>query len=101
MQRYIKLNENFFRDISVKRLRSIAGGDTYTIVYLKLLLLTIGSEGRFNYCDAFSNRLAYDIGESSENVKATIKLLEDIGILVRNSALECEIKMIPVERKAK
>lgn len=101
MQRYIKLNENFFRDISVKRLRNRAGGDTYTIVYLKLLLLTIGSEGRFNYCDAVANRLAYDIGESSENVKATIKLLEDIGILVRNSALEYEIKMIPVERKAK
>ena len=38
---WIKLKEEFFTDKRIKRLRRISGGDTYTIIYLKLLLLRI------------------------------------------------------------
>ena len=33
---WLKLKEDFFRDKRIKKLRKIAGGDTYTIIYLKL-----------------------------------------------------------------
>ena len=38
---WLKLKEDFFIDKRIKRLRRISGGDTYTIIYLKLLLLSL------------------------------------------------------------
>ena len=41
---WIKLKEEFFTDKRIERLRRISGGDTYTIIYLKLLLLSLKDE---------------------------------------------------------
>ena len=38
---WIKLKEEILTDKRIKRLRRISGGNTYTIIYLKLLLLRI------------------------------------------------------------
>ena len=38
---WLKLNEGFFRDKKIKKLRKIAGGDTYTVIYLKMQLLSL------------------------------------------------------------
>ena len=38
---WLKLKEDFFNDVRMKRLRKISGGETYTIIYLKLLLLSL------------------------------------------------------------
>lgn len=32
---WLKLPDGFFRQKAIKKLRKIAGGDTYTIIYLK------------------------------------------------------------------
>ena len=36
---WLKLPDDFFRQKPIKKLRRIAGGDTYTIIYLKMLLV--------------------------------------------------------------
>ena len=46
---WIKLKEEFFTDKRIKRLRRISGWDTYTIIYLKLLLLSLKDEGKLYY----------------------------------------------------
>ena len=38
---WLKLKDDFFRDKKMKKLRNIAGGDTYTIIYLKMQLLSL------------------------------------------------------------
>ena len=43
---WIKLKEEFFTDKWLKRLRRISRGDTYTIIYLKLLLLSLKDGGK-------------------------------------------------------
>lgn len=42
---WLKLPENFFDAIEIKKLRRIAGGDTYTIIYLKMMLLSLKNNG--------------------------------------------------------
>ena len=42
---WIKLNKDFFQDVKIKKIRSVAGGDTYTCIYLELLLLSLDDEG--------------------------------------------------------
>lgn len=46
---WIKLKEELFADKRIKRLRRISGGDTYTIIYFKLLLLSLKDEDKLYY----------------------------------------------------
>lgn len=41
---WLKLPDDFFRQKPIKKLRRIAGGDTYTIIYLKMLLVSLKNE---------------------------------------------------------
>lgn len=81
---WLKLHRDFFQRKDIKRLRKIAGGDTYTIIYLKMLLKSIMSEGVLffdNLEDDFISELALDIDEDVENVKITVQYLLKVGLL--------------------
>lgn len=85
---WLKLHKDFFQRKEIKRLRKIAGGDTYTIIYLKMLLRSIMSEGKL-YFDGleenFAAEVALDIDESEENVQITITYLLNSGLLEMRS----------------
>ena len=81
---WLKLKEDFFRDKAIKKLRKIAGGDTYTIIYLKLQLLSLKNQGKLvfeNLEDDFSSEMALELDEEVENVKVTILYLQKCGLL--------------------
>ena len=46
---WLKLPDGFFRQKAIKKLRKIAGGDTYTIIYLKMLLVAMKQDGRLYF----------------------------------------------------
>ena len=46
---WLKLGDEFFGDKTIKKLRKIAGGDTYTIIYLKMLLLAVKQNNRLYF----------------------------------------------------
>lgn len=85
---WLKLHKDFFQRKEIKRLRKIAGGDTYTIIYLKMLLRSIMSEGKL-YFDGieedFAAEVALDLDESEENVQITITYLLNSGLLEMRS----------------
>ncbi|MBW9154258.1 phage replisome organizer N-terminal domain-containing protein [Clostridium estertheticum] len=81
---WLKLKEDFFRQKEIKKLRKIAGGDTYTIIYLKMQLLSLKKEGRLNFDgieDNFAAEMALEIDEEFENVQVTIMYLIKFGLL--------------------
>lgn len=81
---WLKLKEEFFQDKEIKKLRRIAGGDTYTIIYLKLMLLSLKSDGRLYFDgieDSFYEELALEIDEDPENVKVTLMYLEKMSLV--------------------
>ena len=81
---WLKLKENFFNQKEIKRLRRLAGGDTFTIIYLKLLLLSLKAEGKI-YFDVVGNdfidELSLEIDEDAENIKLTLAYLQAKGLL--------------------
>lgn len=86
---WLKLKEDFFRQIEIKKLRRIAGGDTYTIIYLKMMLLSLKNEGHIAYgcpVDEFIENLALDIDEDEENVSVTVAFLQKHGLLVESES---------------
>lgn len=81
---WLKLKEDFFQQRTIKKLRKIAGGDTYVIIYLKLQLLSLTDEGKLFYEgveDTFAEEMALAIDEDVENIKVTLLFLEKNGLI--------------------
>lgn len=85
---WLKLFDDFFTSKRIKRLRSLAGGDTYTIIYLKMQLKALKSDG-FLYFDGvmndFAEELALDLDEKPDDVRLTIQYLLSVGLLETNN----------------
>lgn len=82
---WLKLADDFFTSKRIKMLRSLAGGDTFTIIYLKMQLKALKTEGYLYYdgiMEDFAKELALDIDEAPENVKITIQFLLSVGLLI-------------------
>lgn len=94
----MKLKENFFQDKTIKKLRKIAGGDTYTVIYLKLMLLGLKDGGKLFFDgveNSFHEELALEIDEDSENVKFTLMFLEKTGLLEEINESELFLTRMP------
>lgn len=95
---WIKLKENFFRQKEIKKLRKIAGGDTYTVIYFKLLLLAMNNNGILCYSgieSTFAEELALEIDEDADNVQVTLTFLTSCGFLEQLDNNEMFLTQIP------
>lgn len=82
---WLKLKDDFFRDKRIKKLRKIAGGDTYTVIYLKLMLRSLETDGIIEYEgveSSFADELALDLDEDADNVQVTLTYLMQAGLLI-------------------
>lgn len=81
---WLKLQEDFFASPRIKKLRRIAGGDTFTIIYLKLQLLSVKSGGLLVHEgieSKFSDELALRLDEDADNVAVTVNFLLANGLM--------------------
>lgn len=81
---WLKLQKNFFAQPKIKKLRKIAGGDTYTIIYLKMQLLSLSNGGKLFFDgieESFSEEIALTIDEDPDNVKVTVQYLLSQGLI--------------------
>lgn len=81
---WLKQPSTFFQDPKIKKLRRIAGGDTYTIIYQKIMLLSIVSGGVISYDgieDSFSKELALILDEDADNVSVTLSFMQTQGLI--------------------
>ena len=80
MKRYywLKLKDDFFTQKAIKKLRKIAGGDTFTIIYLKMMLLAMKSEGKLYFEgieESFYEEMSLVLDEEQDNVQLTVTYL--------------------------
>ena len=88
---WLKLREDFFGSKRIKKLRKLAGGDTYTIIYLKMQLLAMKSEGVLEHTGlepTFAEELALDLDEEADNVSVTVNYLLNCGLLETSDSIE-------------
>lgn len=81
---WMKLQDDFFDSKRIKKLRRLAGGDTFTIIYLKMQLLAMKHDGMLEYAgleDSFAKELALDLDEDDDNVAVTVNYLLNCGLL--------------------
>ena len=92
---WLKLQNDFFSRKEIKRLRRIAGGDTLTIIYLKMLCRSLKDNGKLYYDgldNDFVSELAMDIDEDTENVQITVNYLIKTGLLEQIDEVEYTLK---------
>lgn len=88
---WLKLKDDFFKQKEMKKLRKIAGGDTYTIIYLKMMLLSIKNEGKVCFTgleETFAEELALDIDEEATNIEVVLRFLEKYKMIEQGESDE-------------
>lgn len=81
---WLKLKDDFFSSKRVKKLRKLAGGDTYLIIYLKMQLKALKTDGILTWTgleDDFADELALDLDEEPDNVRVTLQFLASCGLI--------------------
>lgn len=76
---WIKLKQDFFNDPYIKLLRRMAGGDTYTIIYLEMLVKSASTNGMLYFQGAgrdIAEELSLILDENVEDVRALLAYLE-------------------------
>lgn len=75
---WIKIQESFFKQKELNKLRRMPKGDTYVIIYQKLLLRAILETDKLYYDgveEDLATELAYEIDEDVDAVKVTVDFL--------------------------
>ena len=95
---WLRLKEDFFKSLAMKKLRRSAGGETYTIIYLKMQLLSLRDEGYLYFEgieNSFAEELALVLDENEENVKITLSYLQNIGLIQQINETEFLLTEVP------
>ena len=95
---WFKLKDDWFQSKTIKKLRRIAGGDTYTVIYLKMLLLSLKNEGHLYYEgveESFAEEMALELDEDEENVKVTLSFLQNCGLIEITDTDEYMLTEVP------
>lgn len=95
---WLKLGDDFFDSKEIKKLRKIAGGDTFTVIYLKMLLRSMKDDGKFyfeGFEDTFAEEIALDIDEDPDNVRVTVNYLLNAGLMQQVGEDEVGLTRLP------
>ena len=81
---WFKFYADFFEDRRIKRLRQLAGGDTFLIIFQKMMLQALNTDGHLHFDNDFGDfceELALDLNENADNVRMTVNYLMSVGLL--------------------
>ena len=81
---WLKLKEDFFKQKSIKKLRKMAGGAVYTLIYLKMQQNNKKNEGKLYFEgieDDFIAELSLDLDESEEDIQMTVLYLQKNNLI--------------------
>ena len=95
---WLKLKTDFFNEREVKKLRRIAGGDTYVIIYLKMQLLSIKNEGVITFErteNHLDEQLALELDEELENVRMTLAFLHSNALIEPITEVDFLLNRVP------
>ena len=83
---WLRLHDDFFDTLHMKKLRRMENGGTLIIIYQKMLLKAIKTDGALTFSgleEDIESELALLLGEEVENVRAALGFLEATGLMKR------------------
>ncbi len=95
---WLKLRDNFFLDPKIKKLRKIAGGDTYVCIYLKMMLMTLKTDGLLEFEGiekTLKEELALKLDEDESNIEVVLSFLSSYGMMEKVNNTEYLLSTVP------
>ena len=81
---WLKLQQDFFSSKRIKKMRKLPGGDTLTIIYLKMQLLSLKTDGVLKFSgleQSFAEELSLDLDEDLESVQLALSYMQSVGLI--------------------
>ncbi|SFL15107.1 phage replisome organizer protein [Lactococcus garvieae] len=81
---WLKLDENFYKNIVIKKTRKSPGGDTMVIIYQRLILQSLPTDGILYYEGALENlaeELSLSLDEEVEKIQMTLAFFTKFGLV--------------------
>ncbi|RLA84887.1 MAG: hypothetical protein DRG78_00185 [Epsilonproteobacteria bacterium] len=95
---WLKLKKDFFLDAKIKKLRRIAGGDTYTCIYLKLMLSTINNDGILIYEgieNTIEKELSLKLDEKVDDINIALSYLSSQNLMIQLDEYNHQLVQVP------
>ena len=95
---WLKLKDDFFNNKEIKKLRRIAGGDTYIIIYLKMQLLSIKQGGIIKFDQTEENlgeQLSLEIDEGVDNIMMVLSFMKSNNLIEDLTGNEYMLTKVP------
>lgn len=95
---WLKIDEHFFNNLVIKNLRTIASGDSYVVIYIRMMLESLKDNGVIyfeNTMDTIFEEIALKLGENVNDVKATIGYFTKHGLIQIDESQNAEMVQVP------
>lgn len=75
---WLKLSDDFFKNVKLRKIKKLPGGDNYTIILLKLMLLSLKGEGfiLIDRAEDTLEELGFHLDENPDAIQAALVLLK-------------------------
>ncbi|CAM3261295.1 replisome organizer [Lactococcus hircilactis] len=97
---WIKLDENFFKNLAIKNLRkTVSGGDTLVIIYQQMLLSSLPNNGVIYYegtLQDIAQEIVLNLDEKLDDVRLAIDYFQKAGLLQIGDDGSAEMLQVPM-----
>ena len=95
---WLKIDENFFKNLAIKKARKTKGGDTWVVIYQRLMLRSLETNGILYYEGALGNleeELALMLDETVEDMSMTLSYFKSTGLIQIDDESNAEMLQVP------
>ena len=95
---WLQLKEDFFKTKEMKLMRKLPGGEEITIIYLKIMLVSLADEGKIYFeglAGDLAEELALLIDEDAEAVRMALIFLEQKKLLTTSDNYQYNLEQVP------
>lgn len=95
---WLQLKEDFFKSKEMKLMRKLPGGEEITIIYLKIMLVSLGDEGKIYFeglAEDLAEELSLLIDEDPEAIRMALMFLAKKKLLTTSDNYQFNLEQVP------
>ena len=95
---WLQLKEDFFKTKEMKLMRKLPGGEEITIIYLKIMLVSLADEGKIYFeglADDLAEELSLLIDEDPEAIRMALLFLSQKNLLTTSDNFQYKLEQVP------
>ena len=95
---WLQLKDDFFNSKEMKLMRKLPGGEEITIIYLKMMLVSLSEQGKLYFeglAEDLAEELSLIIDENTEAIRLTLMFLTKKKLLTTSDNYQFNLEQVP------